>query len=133
MPKLIAELTGEACTTVAFTAALTAWLVAQEAGAPRVFPPQGETPKIGHIKGVYRAYLPSRTKTFSPPPPWEARHLGSPAPLWLPEDAEQWVSGHRGELNHLRASGAGDAELRRWLKPRVSDPEAVLAVLERAA
>ena len=66
IPKLLSELTGAGHTTEAFTAALTAWLVAQEAGAPRVFPPHGEPPKIGHIKGVYRGYLPTPAGSAAP-------------------------------------------------------------------
>lgn len=78
MPKLIEELLADKRTPAALTAALTAWLVAQEAGAPRAFPPRPEIPKIGHILGVYRSYLPdaaapaSMTTTADADALWQA-------------------------------------------------------------
>jgi hypothetical protein len=69
----------------------------------------------------------------SQPQPWMERYTSSPAPLWSPEDARQWADQHRRDLNRLQAAGAGPAELQTWLTPRVTDPAAVLAVLEAAA
>jgi len=130
--SLARQLEATGTTPGVFLAACTTYLRAQDRG--EAFPASG-VPLLGHINRVWRDYLPGgrRGPTGRTTAPWEEAYTSSPAPMWDLIDASRWVKAHQAEVDRvwgaIQAQGGGLAELRRWLKPRVSRPGDVLQVL----
>ena len=115
----------------AFASCCRAYLQAQEQGA--AFPKQG-VPMIGHIKRVWREYLPGTRRSGGRVlKPWLAPYTSTPAPMYESQDVSSWLNRHRAELHAIRTAiaehGGGEVELRRWLAPRVDRPDDVIAAL----
>ena len=126
--ELATALSSSQTSRPAFLAACQAYLVAQQKG--NAFPQRG-VPMIGHIKRVWREFIPSSRS--QPGKLWLNPYNSTPAPIYEELDALDWLRRNHRDVQLIRESiaehGGGEAELLAWLTPRVEMPQVVLQQL----